>query len=153
MKIVAITGVSAIAALAAASLALPAAAQPYGYYDGPNPCQQQQHNSGTAGALLGGAAGAAIGNGVTHGGGRLGGTVIGGVAGAVIGNNIARGAAKNSDACEAQEQGAYAEPPPPPPNAYNGRYDGRYGYNGYAPPPPPPSQGYYGRGYDDDDGD
>lgn len=86
MQVRAITG-AAIAALAAGAIATPSFAQ--------DPCHQKQHNNGTAGAVLGGLAGAVIGSNVTsHRGSRTGGAIIGGLAGAAIGNNIGRSSAK-----------------------------------------------------------
>jgi hypothetical protein len=105
----------AAVALMSVAIAVPSFAQPYGppppdgppppppppgYYDN-NPnysayryyadsCGREKHNANVAGTILGGIAGALIGNGVSRGGGRAGGTVIGGVAGAVVGSNIAR---------------------------------------------------------------
>ncbi len=156
MRRLLMTGLATTAALAAFSAAAPVAAQPYGYYsDGRDPCQQKQHNNGTAGALIGGAAGAALGNSVSRGGGRTGGTIIGGVAGAVIGNNIGRSSAKGSDTCRYSD-----EPPPPPPSSYySPGYDPRYGYNNRYQQPygqpyygqPYSSQPGYGRDDDDDD--
>ena len=63
MKTIAISG-AVIAALAAGAFATPTFAQPYGggYYDYRSPCQEKTHESGTTGAILGGLAGAAIGN-------------------------------------------------------------------------------------------
>jgi hypothetical protein len=52
---------------------------------------EQQHDRRVAGTVIGGVAGALLGNAVTHGGGRVGGTIIGGVAGAAIGNQVAKG--------------------------------------------------------------
>lgn len=141
MKVAAISGLAAVAALAGAGMALPAAAQPYpGYsYDGRNPCQEKQHDNGTAGALLGGVGGALLGNSIAHGGGRAGGTIIGGVAGAVVGNNIGRSSAKSSDACQGFEYHSY----------YNG-YAPQYG-GYYQQPPPYYGDRYYHERYDDDD--
>ncbi|MDE2486143.1 MAG: glycine zipper 2TM domain-containing protein [Alphaproteobacteria bacterium] len=128
MKTVAITGV-AVAALAATAIATPSFAR--------NPCEQQKHNHGTAGAVIGGLAGAALGNSLAHGGGRTGGTIIGGLAGAAIGNNIGRSSTK----CD-----GYAY--------YNGGYYDRDGHwHGYARTYASPYAGQYGynssyRGYD-----
>lgn len=144
MKVAAISGLAAVAALAGAGMTVPAAAQPYPgyYYDGRNPCQEKQHDNGTAGALIGGVGGALLGNSIAHGGGRTGGTIIGGVAGAVVGNNIGRSSARSSDTCQG--------------------YEGRTYYNGYAPQyggyyQQPQPYGYYDHRYyhqrDDDDDD
>ena len=155
MKIFALTGLSALAALAVAAAAPPAGAQPHGDSSDRDPCQQKQHNAGTAGALIGGAAGAAIGNSVSHGGGRTGGTIIGGVAGAVIGDNVGRRSAKSSDACRY----GYYDPRRYAHTYSTPGYDAHYGYNTYYPPvsgyAPQPYRGrggysaqpYYGRDY------
>jgi uncharacterized protein YcfJ len=54
-------------------------------------CRHEKSDNGTAGALLGGIAGAVIGSNLASGGGRTGGAVIGGVGGAVAGSAIAKG--------------------------------------------------------------
>jgi uncharacterized protein YcfJ len=52
-------------------------------YDG---CEARAHDRRVAGTVLGGIAGAVIGNQVSHGGG----TIIGGIGGAVIGNQLSK---------------------------------------------------------------
>lgn len=54
-----------------------------------------RRNDGTTGLLIGGAAGALIGNQVAGRGDRLLGTVIGGAAGALIGREVDRGSSRN----------------------------------------------------------
>src|SRR5690606_22944051 len=82
-------GVASLTMAAAPSVA---SAQPYGgtYYD---PCKRDQTNRGTAGALVGGALGAAIGSNAAAGKNRTEGALLGGalgaVAGAAVGNNSA----------------------------------------------------------------
>lgn len=85
MKTAAITG-AVLAALAAGALATPSFAR--------DPCQQEKHNKGTAGAVIGGLAGAVLGSNVAGHGAKTEGSVIGGVAGAAIGNNIGRSGVK-----------------------------------------------------------
>jgi hypothetical protein len=51
---------------------------------------EQQHDNRVAGTVIGGVAGALLGNAVSRGGGRVGGTIIGGVAGAAIGNQVTK---------------------------------------------------------------
>jgi hypothetical protein len=146
MKTGAITG-AVLAALAAGALATPSFAR--------DPCQQRKHNNGTAGAVIGGIAGAVLGNNVARGGGRTGGTIIGGVAGAAIGNSVGRSGTK----CEGY---AYYNP-----NSgyydrdgrwhsysantyYNGGYNGQYGYNnGYYAGQYGSDTSSYNRGYYD----
>jgi outer membrane lipoprotein SlyB len=57
-------------------------------------CHEKKKNAQVGGAILGGIAGALIGNGVSRGGGREGGTIIGGVGGAAVGSSIAKGETK-----------------------------------------------------------
>jgi hypothetical protein len=129
MKTRILTG-ALIAATAAGALAVPtfASAQTY-YYDD---CRAREHSNGTAGAVIGGIAGALLGSSVApHHGNRAGGAAIGGVTGAIIGNSIGRSSAKsNSYACngyDSRRHYGYA-----PTYYYDGRgYDGRYGYNTY----------------------
>jgi uncharacterized protein YcfJ len=52
------------------------------------------------GTVVGGVAGALLGNGVSRGGGKTGGTIIGGLGGAVVGHEIAkRNCAESYSAC------------------------------------------------------
>jgi len=123
------TSIACIAAVAGAvaALAPPVIAQAHDY------CTDRIHNNGVTGALVGGAAGALIGNSLAHGGGRTGGTLLGAAAGAAVGSNVARSTTK--DHCRGpREAGDYGPPPPPvyvaPARIYA------------APPPPPPPYGY-----------
>jgi hypothetical protein len=106
------------------AMAIPgvSSAQPYDESYADQACQQQQNNRAVGGAILGGLAGAALGNGVSRGGGRTGGTIIGGVAGAAVGAGV--GSATTN--CQAD----YPPPPPPP------GYDGGPGPYDNGPPPP-----------------
>jgi len=109
MKIAAMTG-AALTALAAASVALPTTANAQTYY---SDCRAHERSDGTAGAVIGGIAGALLGSSVApHHGNRAGGAAIGGVAGALLGNSIGRSAAKsNSGACGSYAyDGYYADP-------------------------------------------
>jgi hypothetical protein len=85
MKTAAVTG-AVLAALAAGALATPSFAR--------DPCEQHKHNNGTAGAVIGGLAGAVLGSNVAGHGAKTEGSIIGGVAGAAIGNNIGRSGVK-----------------------------------------------------------
>ena len=158
MKNAAVTG-AVVAALAAGAVAIPAAssAQPYGYAN--SDCRAKERSNGTAGAVIGGIAGALLGSSVApHHGNRAGAAAIGGVTGAVVGNSIGRSSGKSN--CYTQgyyrdgryysyaptySAPSYYAPAPtyyapaptyyaPAPTYYSGRYDGRYGYNGYAAP-------------------
>jgi len=122
-----ITG-AAIAALAATAMATPSFAQ--------DPCHQKQHNNGTAGAVIGGIAGAVIGSNVAGHGAKTGGSIIGGLAGAAIGNNIGRSSTKCDGRYSYYYNGRYYDHPVGD-AYYQGRYDSRYGYN----------NGYYNNGY------
>ncbi len=51
---------------------------------------EQQHERRVAGTVIGGIAGALLGNAVSHGGGRTGGTLLGAAAGAAVGNQVTR---------------------------------------------------------------
>jgi uncharacterized protein YcfJ len=137
MKTRILTG-ALIAATAAGALAVPtfASAQTY-YYDD---CRAREHSNGTAGAVIGGIAGALLGSSVApHHGNRAGGAAIGGVTGAIIGNSIGRSSAKsNSYACNGYDRRYYSYDNrgyysgySAPTYYYNGAYDGRYGYNTY----------------------
>ena len=139
MHVRAITG-AAIAALAAGAIATPSFAQ--------DPCHQKQHNNGTAGAVLGGLAGAVVGSNVTsHRGSRTGGAIIGGLAGAAIGNNIGRSSTKCDGRYTYYNGRSYNQPYN---GYYNGAYDGRYGNNDYYRQPyynQPYYNGDYNNGY------
>jgi hypothetical protein len=117
-----------------------AAAQSYdsrdGYYYEQQRCHAKKSTNGTAGAVLGGIAGAILGSNVAHGGGRTGGAIIGGVAGAAVGSNVGR----NGTNCDAR--GYYYNNTSPA--GYYDRY-GTYHYynnNGYYYNNTSPS-GYY----------
>jgi hypothetical protein len=131
-------GVASLTMAAAPSVA---SAQPYGgtYYD---PCKRDQTNRGTAGALLGGALGAAIGSNAAAGKNRTEGALLGGALGAVAGAAVGN----NSAACRS---GYYGYEPERPYNSgyYNQPYDleHRYRANGYY------GSGYYGAPYADED--
>jgi hypothetical protein len=133
MNVRMITG-AAIAALAAGAIASPSFAQ--------DPCHQRKHNNGTAGAVIGGLAGAVLGSNVAGHGARTGGTIIGGVAGAAIGNNIGRSSTHCDGRYSYYYNGRYYDHPVYGNNYYNGGYDGRYGSN----------NGYYSNGYYDNNG-
>lgn len=140
----AVAGVTAMTMAAAPSVA---SAQPYGgsyggsYYD---PCQRDQTNRGTAGALIGGALGAAIGSNAAARKNRTEGALLGGALGAVAGATVGN----TSAACRSgypSNHSYYGAP------AYSGGYynqpydlDDRYRSNGYY------SGGYYGSAYEDD---
>lgn len=98
MKTAAITG-AVLAALAAGAIATPSSAR--------DPCEQRKHNNGTAGAVLGGIAGAVLGHNIGHHGGRTGGAIIGGVAGAAVGNNIGRSGTKCDGYAYYNQNGGY----------------------------------------------
>jgi uncharacterized protein YcfJ len=146
MKVAAISG-AVIAALAAGAVATPSFAQPYrdSYA---NDCRQG--GNATAGAVIGGIAGALLGSNLAaHHGGRSGGAAIGGVAGALLGSSIARSSSSSCDyqgdnsgyRTRAYSDGYYAQP--------------SYGYAqptyAYAQPSyayAQPAYGYRSRGYD-----
>lgn len=151
MKTAAITGV-AIAALAATAIATPSFAR--------DPCEQQKHNNGTAGAVIGGIAGAVIGSNIPHHhGARTGGAIIGGVAGAALGNSIGRSGTK-CDGYAYYNGGyydAYGNWHANAPTYYSSPYAGQYGYNSSYYSQPYYSQPYYdyqdGYAYNRDDDD
>jgi uncharacterized protein YcfJ len=155
MKVAAISGV-VIAALAAGAVATPSFAQPYrdSYA---NDCRQG--GNATAGAVIGGIAGALLGSNLAaHHGGRSGGAAIGGVAGALLGSSIARSSSSSCDyqgynsgyRTQAYSSGYYAQPSygyaqptyayveptyayAQPAYSYRSRgYDARYSDNGYG---------------------
>ncbi len=141
MKIAALS-TTALALVGAVAAATPSFAHDYpgyayGYgYAGPDPCAAQQHDSGTAGAVLGGLAGALLGSSLAGHHARGGGAAIGAVAGAVIGNNIARSNARSSDACRARDYGyaSWRGAAPYGGDYYRSSYRSYgYGYAGYAP--------------------
>ena len=61
-------------------------------------CAERQHDQRVAGTVIGGVAGALLGNAVSSHGGKPGGTIIGAVAGAAIGNQVTKGSADCSHA-------------------------------------------------------
>ena len=114
------------------------------YYD---PCARDQANRSVIGGVLGAAAGATLGNSVTHGGAKLGGAIIGGTVGAIAGASVGHATA----ACQPgqpygdpRDDAGYDGPPPPPPPP------GAYGQNGYGQPPY--GQSPYGQGGSGQDG-
>lgn len=128
-----------IAALSAAALAVVTAAtavatpslardyRGYGYYD--DACRTKKTNRGTAGAVIGGLAGAVLGSNVAGRGDRTEGAVIGGVAGALIGNGVGRANADASYACEGRNYGTVRYNPSAP--YYGNPYDRGYGHRNY----------------------
>ncbi len=117
------------------------------YYD---PCARSQADRSVVGGVLGAAAGATLGNSVTHGGAKLGGAIIGGVAGAAAGASIGHATAACQPgqpgpyyAGDSQQGPDYGPPPPPSPGAYQ-----QQGPD-YGPPPPPPPPGAYVPSEDD----
>jgi hypothetical protein len=116
-----------MAASAAAALLAVAAIPQAALADPADGCAQQRHGNEVAGAIVGGIAGAAIGNGASHD--RGAGTALGALAGGALGAGIG-GAATNC------EDGG--PPPPPPPPSYG--------------PPPREAPAYY-EGGPPDDGD
>lgn len=73
-----ILSLAAAGAMFAAGLVLPTAAS------------ADSRGCRNTGTVVGGVAGALIGNGVSSGGGKTGGTIIGGLGGAVVGHEIAK---------------------------------------------------------------
>jgi len=61
-------------------------------------CAERQHDQRVAGTVIGGVAGALLGNAVSSHGGKPGGTIIGGLAGAAVGNQVTKGSADCSHA-------------------------------------------------------
>lgn len=137
----AVAGVAAMTSVAAPSVA---SAQPYGgsYYD---PCRRDQTNRGTAGALIGGALGAAIGSNAAARKNRTEGALLGGAVGAVAGAAVGN----NSAACRSgyPRDSYYGGSTYSGGGYYNQPYDleDRYRANGYY------GGGYYGSAYEDDD--
>lgn len=104
MKTIAALSAAALTLVGAASVATPGFARDYGYRSGVHEaCRVKQKNGQTAGALIGGLAGAVLGSNVAGRGDRTEGAVIGGVAGALIGNSIGRSSAKSSYVCDARD--------------------------------------------------
>lgn len=96
--------IAAAAAVAATGLAVPtfaSAGAPSGTVYRSDPCRAQKRESGTAGAVIGGIAGAVVGSQVAGRGARTEGAVIGGVGGAVVGHQIG----KHSVKCGAYPRG------------------------------------------------
>lgn len=112
---------AALVMTAVAGAQAPAAAQ--NYYGDPH-CQQQRQNRMVAGAVIGGLAGAVLGNNVAADNAQTEGTVLGGVAGAAAGAAIGRATAN----CDTS-------------------YSDNYGYHDRAPDPYYDSSGNYGYGY------
>ena len=61
-------------------------------------CAERQHDQRVAGTVIGGVAGALLGNAVSSHGGKPGGTIIGALAGAAVGNQVTKGSADCSHA-------------------------------------------------------
>lgn len=136
----ALGSVAGLAALtAAASVPTAAAAQPYGYsYD---PCRREQTNRGTAGALIGGALGAAIGSNAAARKNRTEGALLGGAVGAVAGATVGN----NSAACRSGYDTGYY---PGPDRGYSNGYYGDRDYDRpYDLEDRYRGSGYYGSGY------
>ncbi|MES1201998.1 MAG: glycine zipper domain-containing protein [Pseudomonadota bacterium] len=102
------------AAFAVTSLgvAQPAAAQNYRNYNDAyvaqsQDCQQSRTNRTVGGAIIGGLAGAILGSHAAGRGHRGDGTALGAAVGAVAGGAIGNSTARNSERCQAPEQGAY----------------------------------------------
>jgi hypothetical protein len=137
----AVAGVTAMTMAGAPSVA---SAQPYGgsYYD---PCQRDQTNRGTAGALIGGALGAALGSNAAARKNRTEGALLGGAVGAVAGAAVGN----SSAACRSgyPRDGRYDYDRNYGSGYYNQPYDleDRYRSNGYY------GDGYYGSAYGGDD--
>lgn len=101
--------------LSASMLSVPTSANAQGYgapsYHAGQPvqtqCQQQQRNQATAGAVVGGLAGAVLGSGVAGRGSRTEGGVLGGLLGALAGAMIA-GHNQNS-ACQQYSQNDHGQ--------------------------------------------
>jgi len=103
---------AALVATTVFAAAAPASAQGYRYSDD---CTRRIHDNGTAGAIVGGIAGAVLGSNLAHHGGRTGGAILGGAAGAAIGNSVARSSTK--DRCRGHHvyRSGYPAPYYPPP--------------------------------------
>jgi uncharacterized protein YcfJ len=126
MKFAAMSAAAVATVIGGAAVSTPAAAQPYRYYD---ECRASSGNQ-TAGAVIGGVAGALLGRslaGDRHN--RTEGAAVGAVAGALIGSQIAKG----KDRCRDDYTGYY-----------NNRY---YGNSYYSPYARPYARGYYAPTY------
>lgn len=124
-----LVAVAALVTAAVAGAQTPAAAQ--SYYGDPH-CQQQRQNRMAAGALIGGLAGAVLGNNVAADNAQTEGTVLGGVAGAVAGAAIGRATA----GCDTADRQRYGYHNNAPHSSYSN--NGVHGYSG---------AGYSGAGY------
>jgi hypothetical protein len=156
---------SALAALTAAAILVPAAAsaqsyggyggQSYGYdqgygqrYDNRNPdrCRTLGQGRTGAGALIGGGIGAVAGSQIAARGNRTEGSIIGGVLGALIGSQVGRA---SNDQCRSDNYRDNAYAPPAQYYSDRDRYDdrasssGRYDERGYD------DRRYEDRRYDD----
>lgn len=120
---------AALAGVMALSAAAPVVAQPRypttssytaespnGYYY--DPCKREATQRGTAGGLLGGAAGAVIGSNVAARNARTEGALLGGLLGVIAGATVG-----NKTAACTSAQTASLPPPPPPPRADNTYYE------------------------------
>jgi len=129
-RIVALSAAALAVVAAGTAVATPSLARDYrgyGYYD--DACRTSKTNKGTAGAVIGGLAGAVLGSNVAGRGDRTEGAVIGGVAGALIGNGVGRSSAESSYACEVRDYGDARYNPSAP--YYGNPYDRGYGYRNY----------------------
>ncbi|CAN7450432.1 glycine zipper 2TM domain-containing protein [Phenylobacterium sp. LjRoot219] len=129
-KIVALSATALAVLTAGTAVATPSLARDYrgyGYYD--DACRTKQTNNGTAGAVIGGVAGAVLGSNVAGRGDRTEGAVIGGLAGALLGNSVGRSNAKSSTACDARDYGRVRYNPSAP--YYGNPYDRGHGYRDY----------------------
>jgi hypothetical protein len=119
----------AASALAIMMIAQSASAQQYGSYQDEyvqqsRQCQQTQTGRTVGGAVIGGAAGAALGSNIGAHGHRSDGGLLGAAVGALLGGAIGNDSAKHSAACNEQVEGNYD---PYYGNRYadNGQYQGR----------------------------
>lgn len=139
-----LAAVAGVAALTAASAPNVASAQSYGgsYYD---PCRRDQTTRGTAGALIGGALGAAIGSNAAARKNRTEGALLGGALGAVTGAAVGN----TSAACRSgyPATGYYGQDRTYSSGYYTQPYDleDRYRANNYY------GRDNYGSAYEDDD--
>jgi hypothetical protein len=129
-----LVAVAALVTAAVAGAQTPAAAQ--SYYGDPH-CQQQRQNRMAAGALIGGLAGAVLGNNVAADNAQTEGTVLGGVAGAVAGAAIGRATA----GCDTADRQRYGYHNNAPHSSYSNNTVHGYSGHGYS------GHGYSGHGY------
>ena len=133
MKFAAMSAAAVATVIAGAAVSTPAAAQDYRYYDN---CRSSGANQ-TAGAVIGGVAGALLGRslaGDRHN--RTEGAAIGAVAGALLGSQVAKGKNNCRNYNNNYYNNGYYNAP-----AYSGGYYSQPAYGRYY------SQPAYGRGY------